>query len=94
MAIDAGSGVERTAFEVSEVKFKELDDEEIKLYVESGEPLDKAGAYGIQGLASFFVEWIHGDFYNVVGLPLKKIRDLLLEFGFDILREVVKKKNE
>ena len=51
------------------VEFYELSDEEIKAYVESGEPMDKAGAYGIQGKALRFVKGICGDYYNVVGFP-------------------------
>lgn len=74
------SDMERTA-----VKFKPLDDDEIDKYVSSGAPLDKAGAYGIQGHASLFVEGIRGDFFNVVGLPVCKLSMLLKnEFGFNI----------
>ena len=83
--IDAGSGKEVYDYEVTEVKFRELSDKEIELYVSSGEPLDKAGAYGIQGFACLFVEWIRGDFYNIVGLPLFKLSLLLREFGVDLL---------
>lgn len=65
----------------TEVYFSELDDEEIWNYIKTGEPLDKAGAYGIQGLGGVFVEKINGCYYNVVGLPLnllnKMIRDIL-----------------
>ncbi|ASJ11003.1 septum formation inhibitor Maf [Thermococcus sp. P6] len=70
---------------VTEVKFRELDDGLIRAYVETGEPMDKAGAYAIQGRAALFVEWIRGDYYNVVGLPVEvvwKLRDL----GFNVLR--------
>lgn len=83
--IDASSGREVYDYEVTEVKFKDLSDEEIDLYVASGEPMDKAGAYGIQGLAALFVEWIHGDFYNVVGLPLFKLSVMLRDFGVNLL---------
>ena len=57
----------------STVWFNELDDEEIKQYVESGEPLDKAGAYGIQGKAGCFVSRIDGDYYSIMGLPLSQV---------------------
>jgi septum formation protein len=55
------------------VTFRELDEEEIRSYVESGEPMDKAGAYGVQGLASKFVTRISGCYSNVVGLPLARV---------------------
>ncbi|MBN2543220.1 septum formation protein Maf [bacterium] len=65
-------------FEVTRVKFSELSDYEIELYVESGEPMDKAGAYGIQELGAMLVERVDGCFYNVVGLPIGRLM-LLLE---------------
>lgn len=88
--IDASSGKEVYDYEITEVKFRELSDREIELYVSSGEPLDKAGAYGIQGFASLFIEWIKGDFYNVVGLPLYKLSLLLKKFGVDLLELAVR----
>ncbi len=69
-------GKEITGSEVTKVKFRELSEEEIRWYVSTGEPLDKAGAYAIQGKAAIFIEWIHGDFYNVVGLPIKVVLEL------------------
>lgn len=69
----------------TEVFFKNLSDDEIMRYVKTGEPMDKAGAYGIQGKASVFVEKINGDFFNVVGLPVSKLYDILKnEFDFDM----------
>ncbi|MBR1562478.1 MAG: septum formation protein Maf [Ruminococcus sp.] len=59
--------------EVTEVTFLELSDEDIALYLDSGEPFDKAGAYGIQGLGSMLVSGIKGDFFNVVGLPVSRL---------------------
>jgi septum formation protein len=59
--------------ESTEVHFAELDSAEIDAYVASGEPMDKAGAYGIQGLASKFVERIEGCYFNVMGLPLARV---------------------
>ncbi|MEP6714218.1 MAG: Maf family protein [Terriglobia bacterium] len=63
------------------VWFAPLSDEEIRWYVASGEPMDKAGAYGIQGLAARFVERIDGSYSNVVGLPVAPVYRLLAEFA-------------
>ena len=62
------------------VTFRRLDEQEIREYVSSGEPLDKAGAYGIQGLASKFVTRIEGCYFNVVGLPVALVYELLKPF--------------
>ena len=59
------------------VKFKSLTKKEIKDYIATGEPMDKAGAYGIQGRGALFVEKINGDYYNVVGLPVEKLNAVL-----------------
>ena len=71
--------------EETAVHFRELDDGEIRRYVATGEPLDKAGAYGAQGLASLFVERLEGDFFNVMGLPLCALGRLLRELGVTLL---------
>ena len=63
----------------TEVKFSKLSDEDINKYIETNEPMDKAGAYGIQGKGGVFVEEIKGCYYNVVGLPLNRLRKMLLE---------------
>ncbi len=68
----------------TKVYIRELNPKEIDAYVESGEPLDKAGAYGIQGLGSVIVEKVEGDYFNVVGLPLSALAESLKEFGIDI----------
>ena len=73
-------GEQRTASECTLVQFARLSAGEIEAYVASGEPLDKAGAYGIQGLAGQFVKRIEGDYLNVVGLPLARLRAVLSEF--------------
>ncbi len=84
--VDAGSGKEVVDSSVTEVKFRELSEEEISRYVDSGEPYDKAGAYAIQGAASLFIEEIRGDFWNVVGLPLPLLYRCLKEhFGLCLL---------
>lgn len=66
----------------SEVRFRQLDDEEIRHYVLSGEPMDKAGAYGIQGRAGLFVEHLAGSYSGVMGLPVCETGELLKRLGF------------
>lgn len=73
-------------FERTAVMFKPLTDGEIDRYIKTGEPMDKAGAYGIQNLGALFVEGIKGDYFNVVGLPLCKLTQILKrEFNYNIL---------
>lgn len=67
--------------EVTEVAFKNLTEEEIDAYIATGEPMDKAGAYAIQGRAAVFVPQISGCYFNVVGLPLAHLAQVLEEFG-------------
>lgn len=69
-----------TEVECTEVTFRSLSEEEIEKYVCSGEPMDKAGAYGIQGQAAVFVSGIRGDYFNVVGLPLCRLSQMLKQF--------------
>ncbi len=77
---NAVSGKSVVDYEKTCVKFRKLSDEEIVEYVETGQPLDKAGAYGIQeDYGALFVERISGDYYNVVGLPLSKLFQRMLE---------------
>lgn len=81
---DAKTGYTVAKCEESHVKFRHIADEEIELYIKSGEPIDKAGAYGIQGAASAFVEAVDGEFSCVVGLPKKALSELLRnEFTFE-----------
>ena len=71
-----------TFYEKTDVTFYEMTEKQIENYISSPEPYDKAGAYGIQEYAGVFVEKINGDYYNVVGLPLSKLYQLLKkEFG-------------
>ena len=65
------------AVEVTEVRFARLRDQQIKWYVDSGEPMDKAGAYAIQGLGAALVKQINGCYYNVMGLPVGRLMDML-----------------
>lgn len=71
--------------ETTAVRFASLSQEDIRRYIATGEPMDKAGAYGIQGLAALFVTGIAGDYYNVMGLPLHLLGDMLREIGVDPL---------
>lgn len=70
---------------VTTVQFRPLSHAEIAAYVETGEPMDKAGAYGIQGLAALFVTHLEGSYTGVMGLPLYETGQLLSQFGYDVL---------
>ena len=83
--IDTASNKELSGSTESKVFFKRLSRDEIESYVRSGEPLDKAGAYGIQGLGALLVRRIDGDFFNVMGLPLYALASSLKKFGLNIL---------
>ncbi|MBE5772746.1 MAG: septum formation inhibitor Maf [Clostridiales bacterium] len=78
---DAATGNSRTEVVRTGVRFRELTDEEIDAYIATGEPMDKAGAYAIQGGAGKFVERFDGSFENVVGFPVDEVRRLLAYFG-------------
>ena len=78
-------GQDLRAAERSAVRFRTLSDAEIDAYIRTGEPMDKAGAYGIQGRAALFVEGIEGDFFNVVGLPLCRLGLMLDKLGVRLL---------
>lgn len=72
-------------FEKTKVKMRQLSDDMIYAYIKTGEPMDKAGAYGIQGLGALLVEKIEGCYFNVVGLPLVKLSKILDRFDMNIL---------
>jgi septum formation protein len=76
--IDGSSAEVRAACETTEVQFALMSEAEIDWYVASGEPMDKAGAYAIQGLGARFIQGIRGDYYNVVGLPVRLLYELAM----------------
>ena len=83
IAVISGGEV-RTRAVATDVYFRELTEGEIERYVATGEPLDKAGAYGAQGRAAVFIRSISGDFFNVVGLPLCALSEILDGFGVEL----------
>lgn len=83
--IDAATGTERVDHEVTGVWMRELTQRQVEAYVDSGEPMDKAGSYAVQGLGSVLVERIEGCYYNVVGLPIPKLVRMLERLGISIL---------
>ena len=74
-----------TATEVTDIHFRELSDTEIDAYVATGEPMDKAGSYGIQGGAALFAEKMVGDYYNVMGLPVCRLWKILHEIAPELI---------
>ena len=78
-------GETRTHAEATDVHFRTLTDAEIAGYIATGEPMDKAGAYGIQGRGSLLITGIDGDFFNVMGLPVCALGEILKSFGVDLL---------
>ncbi len=76
-----GPGVSITVHDVAKVRFRNLSPEEIEFYVNTGEPMDKAGAYGVQGFGSTVVERIEGNFYTVMGLPVVKVYQVLRDLS-------------
>jgi septum formation protein len=83
VALRHSNGWEQSVWELTQVQMRKLTEQSIRSYVDSGEPLDKAGGYAIQGLGARFVEHISGCYYNVVGLPLARLCALLEEAGYD-----------
>ena len=80
-----------TQHEATAVRFRPLTDQEIDAYIATGEPMDKAGSYGIQGRGALLVEGISGDYFNVVGLPLCRLGRMLARFGVDALAGTTEK---
>jgi len=85
--MDTGSNKILSRSVETKVYFKKLGREEISAYVRSKEPLDKAGAYAIQGLGAVFIDKIDGDFFNVMGLPLSALTESLKKFGVYVLKQ-------
>ncbi len=75
--------------EVTDIHFRELSDQEIRSYIATGEPMDKAGSYGIQGGAALFAERISGDYFNVVGLPVCQLGKVLRQLAPQLMEETV-----
>ncbi|MCI7473796.1 MAG: Maf family protein [Clostridiales bacterium] len=72
-------------WEETAVTFRSLTAEEIEAYIATGEPMDKAGAYGIQGYGALFIQGISGDYYNVMGLPVCRLGQILGQLGMDCM---------
>ena len=79
----------KTFTEVTDIHFRELSDKEIHAYVATGEPMDKAGAYGIQGGAALFCSHMVGDYYNVMGLPVCRLGQLLREMAPELMGDML-----
>jgi len=90
----AFGGCQETEHEATRVRFRSLTREDIAHYIATGEPMDKAGAYGIQGYGSVLAEAIAGDYYNVMGLPVCRLAKLLAWFGVDPLALAAEKEHQ
>lgn len=84
--IDAATGETRIGHNMTKVKMKLLSPEKVKQYIASGEPMDKAGSYAIQGLGATLIERMEGDYFNVVGLSVSMLADYLEQFGQPVLK--------
>lgn len=80
VALVTTGGESRVAYEQTRVRFAEMSETEIDWYVASGEPFGKAGAYAIQGKAALFIEEIQGDYFNIMGLPIRLVYELAADF--------------
>ena len=78
-----------TFTEVTSLHFRPLSEKEIQKYVQSGEPMDKAGAYGIQGGAALFCEKLEGDYYNVMGLPVCRLYETLCRTAPEVMEDTI-----
>jgi septum formation protein len=80
--LDAKTGIVSSEDSVTRVTFAKLAPSEIRRYIETGDPLDKAGSYGIQGMARMFVERVEGSWDSVMGLPTALVRLMLIDMGY------------
>ena len=80
---------ERVFTQITDLHFRELSDKEIYRYIATGEPMDKAGAYGLQGGAALFCEKMDGDYYNVMGLPVCRLGETLKELAPELMGELL-----
>lgn len=80
-----------TTHEISSVRFRPLSESEILQYIATGEPRDKAGAYGIQGYGALLISGLQGDYFNVMGLPICRLGQMLCSFGIDVLKLAAKR---
>ncbi len=78
-----------TCTEVTDIHFRSLSHGEILAYIRTGEPMDKAGAYGIQGGAALFAEKLHGDYYNVMGLPVCRLGQMLKTIAPELMEDTL-----
>lgn len=77
--VNKNNGKSISDYDSTQVKFNQLDEEKIRRYIKTGEPMDKAGAYGIQGMGNFLVESYQGSLDNVIGLPTEKLKEMLIQ---------------
>lgn len=82
--IDGETGCEDVRCDAARVQFVHIDEESARRYIASGEPMDKAGAYGVQGMGGMFVSSITGSPSNVIGLPMHMVRDMLKEINWEL----------
>lgn len=80
--------VQRVCTEITDIHFRELSDREIRAYIRTGEPMDKAGSYGIQGGAALFAQRLEGDYYNVMGLPVCRLGQILKDLAPELMEEM------
>ena len=83
--VDAGQNKTYSHSEITYVYFRELSEKDIETYLDTDEPYDKAGAYGIQGHAGLFVEKIEGCYFNVVGFPVVAFNNIMKAAGYDLV---------
>ena len=83
--LDTRSGKKISRSVETRVWFRKMTIDELRAYVRTGEPLDKAGAYAIQGIGSLIIKKIEGDYFNVIGLPVASLASTLKKFGIDVL---------